>query len=621
MSGIFGIAEPRQNIDLTGLAAKMATAMSHRDWYVAEHFVNPEQTLAIGRLGIGIFNRLPQPIWNDAQTLALVMAGEFYDSDRPRDESGPLSDEALALSAFERWGDTFASHLNGVFIVTIWHKAQNRLVIANDRFGLYPLYLALHAGRLLFAPEVKGILCDETFPRTLDLTALAQYMRFQHLLSDRTFFQGISLFPPASTLVFDLATGVLTIEPYWVYGDIPDRPKITFNDAVQETGRLLRRAVQRLSGDHYRPGVYLSGGLDARTILGLVARRPVASLTFGDRRCSDVNYARQIARAVGSDHHWFDLPDGEWVKEHVDFHLELTEGFHSWIHAHGISTLLAARQLIDVNLTGWDGGTVLGHPASIEPLQTHAVDDAAFIVRQFHLFNQKFTWPSITEAEEHLLYTPQVFRQISGLAFDSFRAELAPFLRYRPDVRGEFFFIANHCRRLTQHMVTFGRSHIEFRFPYFDYELIDFVYSIPAELRASRRLYRAVIQREIPRLAYIPYNQDEFLPTTHTMIRQAHSLVKRFKWRVNKHIFRLFPSFDTLYADYEAYLRAKLREWAEGILFDQRLSGRGLFDPEFLRSLIRRHLSGLEEWTIGKIAPLITFEMMMRRFFDDNASH
>jgi hypothetical protein len=29
-----------------------------------------------------------------------------------------------------------------------------------------------------------------------------------------------------------------------------------------------------------------------------------------------------------------------------------------------------------------------------------------------------------------------------------------------------------------------------------------------------------------------------------------------------------------------------------------------------------RHLAGREPWTIGKIAPLITFEMMMRRYFD-----
>jgi hypothetical protein len=31
---------------------------------------------------------------------------------------------------------------------------------------------------------------------------------------------------------------------------------------------------------------------------------------------------------------------------------------------------------------------------------------------------------------------------------------------------------------------------------------------------------------------------------------------------------------------------------------------------------MQRHLSGLEEWTIGKVATLITYEMMLRKFYD-----
>jgi len=59
-----------------------------------------------------------------------------------------------------------------------------------------------------------------------------------------------------------------------------------------------------------RPGVYLSGGLDSRTITGLTQRRPITSITYGTANCRDVHCARRIAHAVGSDLHWFDLPDG-----------------------------------------------------------------------------------------------------------------------------------------------------------------------------------------------------------------------------------------------------------------------------------------------------------------------
>jgi asparagine synthase (glutamine-hydrolysing) len=621
MSGVFGVVSKQHSgrqPQARCLAEKIAKAMAHRPWYVTEQYTDDEHCLALGRVGIGIFNKTPQPVWNADRTIALVMAGEIYNRNE-LDRNGvhrAASDEQFVLTLYEQVGDTFAYHLNGVFIIAIWNKDRQQLLVTNDRFGLYPLFYTCYDERFIFAPEMKGILCDETFPRKLDLTALAQYSRFQHLLGDRTFFEEIKLLPNASVLTYDLLAARCRLKPYWSFADIPYCPDIPFQEAVEEAGRLFRRAVQRLSGDSYQPGVFLSGGLDARSILGLVERRPIISLTYGHHNCRDVYYAHQIARSVGSDHHWFDLPNGEWVKEQVDFHLTLTEGFHSWIHAHGMSTLPQARQLMEVNLTGWDGGTIMGHQDSIEPLQLYSVDKAALITRLFYLFNQKYTWPSITEGEEKFLYCDPIAKQIRGLAFDSFRAEIDPFLSYRPDVRGEYFYIRNHCNRLTHNFIIFTRSHIEVRFPFFDYDLFEFLYSLPAVTRGHRTLYRAVIQREMPRLAYIPYDHDELLPTTQPVLRRIHTLGVKIKNRINKHVWRAFPERYTLYADYERYLRFELRDWAEGILFDRRTTERAIFNPAFLRTLMQRHLSGLEEWTIGKIASVMSYELMLRRFYE-----
>lgn len=616
MSGIFGVLDSKRSAQIEPLLTKMGTKMSHREWYVVETYVDKSLRIGLGRIGIGIFDKTPQPVWNSAHTVALVMAGEFYNRDSLGRNGVAEPDEQVALALYEKLGDDFVSQLNGVFVIAIWDEMRNRLLITNDRFGLYPLFYTCRNGRLIFAPEMKGILCDDTFPRKLDLTALAQYMRFQHLLGERTFLDDIALLPNASLLIYDLTTASCRIKPYWTFDDIPYRPEVSFNEAVEEVGRLLRCAVQRLSGDAYRPGVYLSGGLDSRTILGMIERRPVISLTYGTDDCRDVYYARRIAKALGSDHHWFDLSDGEWVKEHVDFHLDLTEGFHSWIHAHGISTLPLARQLIDVNLTGWDGGTIMGDADVIEPLQLEAVDDAALITRLFYLFNQKYTWPSITEAEESLLYCEAIRKKVQGLAFDSFRAEMSRYIDYRSDVRSGYFYINNHCRRMTFNVVTFFRSHVEVRFPFFDYALFDFLYSLPAQIRADKLLFRIVIQRETPQLAYIPYDHDELLPTTQPLIRGAHTLAVKLRRRFNRHVWSVFPERYTLFADYENYLRGGLCDWAERILFGPRTLDRGIFNPTFVKSIWGRHQSVLEEWTIGKIAPIMTYEMMLRRFFD-----
>ena len=623
MSGVFGVADSRGQAEVGSLMDRMGAAMAHRDWYVVEAYADEQQGLGLGRIGIGIFNQECQPIRSEDGGLLVFLSGEFYNTlelCRDLEAKGyPFRDNSdleLVLRLYQERGEEFIHDLEGVFVLVIWSRARQELIVANDRFGLYPTYYANYDGKLVFAPEMKGILCDPGFRKELNLTALAEYMRFQHLLGDKTFFENIQLLPGASLLTYDLSTASCSIKPYWTFDDIPYRPDVSFDEAVEEAGRLLRRAVQRLSGDTYRPGVYLSGGLDSRTILGLIERRPVVSLTYGMRNCRDVYYARRIARAVGSDHHWFDLPDGEWVKEQVDFHLDLTEGFHSWIHAHGISALPQARQLMDVNLTGWDGGTVMGDPDTIEPLQGDAVDDMALVTRLFCLLNQKYTWPGLNEAEEHLLYTDSLHGEMIGRAFASAREELSKYLAYRPDVRSGYFYINNHCRRLTFNMITFSRSHIEARFPFFDRDLFDFLHSLPAQVRADKLLFQTVIQRETPRLAYIPYDHDEFFPTAQPLVRGAHALSIKLMRRFNRHLYPIFAERYTLYADYENYLRGELREWAEAILFDRRTAERGIFAPAFLRTLMDRHLSGLEEWTIGKIAPIITYEMMLRRFYE-----
>lgn len=614
MTGLYGYlsTKPVASHDFT--VREMGAALKHRPWQVPEAISHRELGGGLGRLGIGIFNKGPQPVTNDAATIALFMVGEIFNGDTADDPG--TSDEQVALQAYLRDGDDFAARLNGTFSVAIWDRERNKVILANDRFGSYQHYFLVRPNCLIFAPEVKAILATPGVEAELDMTAVAQYIRFQHLLGLRTFWREIALVPPASLLVFDLRTGRTDTQTYWDFSHLDFRPDIQLDEASEEAARLLRCAVARRSNDSLRPGVYLSGGLDSRMILGLVRPAPVTSLTYGDPECLDVILAEQVARKVGSNHYHFDLSRGDWVRDYADDHLILTEGFHSWVHSHGISTLDDARRWVDVNLTGWGGGSLLAPEMTIVPTLAQAVSDSALAGSLFAKFNQTFTWPSINEAEEALLYTEATYKMIRGLAFESFRSELQPYLDLRPEMRAPFFFYRNHVGRLTQNMLKIYRSHMEVRIPYFDYDLFDFVLSLPLLLRAHSRLQRALLQRELPALTLIPYDRDEMLPTPQRWLRKSHGLGVRLKSRINKHIFPVFRERSRLYADYENYLRGELRPWAESILFDPVTAERGIFSPEYLRTLMARHVSGLEEWTLGKIAPLITLELVFRKYFD-----
>jgi asparagine synthase (glutamine-hydrolysing) len=219
----------------------------------------------------------------------------------------------------------------------------------------------------------------------------------------------------------------------------------------------------------------------------------------------------------------------------------------------------------------------------------------------------------LTEAEAQTLYSDQYRDSLRGLALRSIRREIDSFSHPDNQLRSLFFNLTNCDRRLYFNFVIFKGSHFENRCPFYDYSLVEWLAGLPLKQKINKKLHRSILSRRAPRLALIPYDKDYRLPVTNQFLREAHAIYTRVLNKLGP--VRWKP---TLYADYENYLRCELRDWAEDILFDKRTLGRKIFRPEALRSLMDRHLAGHEEWTIGKIAPIITFEMMLRRYFDES---
>ncbi|MBI5302409.1 MAG: hypothetical protein HY868_09740 [Chloroflexi bacterium] len=617
MSGIFGVLDAERKTDIVVLADAMAKRLTHREWFVAQQFADPRCGIALGQIGIGIFNAAPQPVWNAEHTLALTMAGEFYNRAALARATGATTDEQIALALYEKQGKDFVCQLDGAFVIALWDARQNCLWLCNDRFALYPTFTAQVGKRFLFAPEMKAVLADRGISRALRDDATAEYLRFQHLLGFKTFFRDVMMLPPASILRCDGATGALTTECYWDIRRVAPLPaSTTFEEAAEEATRLFRAALAKMTQGPQRIGVFLSGGLDGRSIVGLLPPNvhPIHTFTFGQAGCRDEVYARQIARVAGAHHHYDRYENGNWVKEWADFHVALTEGFHSWIHMHGITTLREARQHVDVNISGL-GDLLWTQPNFVPRHLVNAPDDIAFNSLLFQLYSQKYTWPGITFAEERYLYADAFYPRVRELAFESFIAEVRAYDGVAYPQRAFAFNIVNHFLRYIVYAGIFGRAYIEYRFPYFDPDLISFCYALPYELGYDRRLQKEVLLKSAPAFARVPTTDDE-LPISKEGSWTFAFVTQKLKRGVHKVISPMFGDHATLYADYEQWLRTDLRTWAEDILFDERTRARGIFREEAVRSLWERHLSGNELWTIGKIAPLITIEMMFRDLVD-----
>lgn len=621
MSGVFGVVDARPRDDADALVGRMGAVLRHREWYVVESCADAERGVALGRVGIGGFNREAQP-WRSADgALTACFAGELYRTaplwaalERTGAEPGERSDGALILRLYAEEGPGFVDRVEGIFVAAIWDARERRLLLVNDRFGLYPLYYAHHRGRVLFAPEMSAVLCDPAVGHEVDPVALAEYVRFQHLLGEKTFFAGIRLLGNGSRLSYDAGADRLAVERYWDAGALPAAPpRLGLAEAAEEAGRLLDAAVARCVAGPLRVGVQLTGGVDARALLGFARRYVVPpTVTYGQAGCADVVYAERLARIAGSPHHSLLLRDGGWVRDFAALHLDLTQGEHGWIHAHGISTLAVQRSLFDVNLSGYGGGErSFTAPAAL----LDADDDDAFCAHMFAFLTQSATWPGLLEAEARLL-SEAAGAPAPEVAFESLRAELGRYAHLPPERRAFAFCLSNLDRRLYGQFLVFGRSHLEQRLPFCDYAYADFVYGLPRSMLIDRRLRRAILRRRMPDLTRVPYAADGLPPTDREARRRLARLLRRCRLAVNRHVRPMFAEHAAVSGDYEGWLRADLRDWGHDLLLGERARQRPWFNLRTVEWLWRRLQSGTEPDIIGKLAPLMTWELFQRRFCD-----
>ena len=200
-----------------------------------------------------------------------------------------------------------------MFAVSLWDDTLKRGILARDKMGKKPLYYFVRDGVLYFASEIKALLQVPSFERKINFEALHHYLSFKHVPCPLSIFQGISMLPPAHTLVFH-DRGRFEMKRYWrlnfsspLEDAEPDEERI-----VDELIEKLRRAVERrLMGD-VPVGFFLSGGIDSGLTTALAAEisstriktftlvYPESGSTAG--KDMDRRFARQVSQMYGTDH-------------------------------------------------------------------------------------------------------------------------------------------------------------------------------------------------------------------------------------------------------------------------------------------------------------------------------
>jgi asparagine synthase (glutamine-hydrolysing) len=301
-------AMQRRGPDSGGVYAQGRAALGHRRLKIIDLSEHGQQPMVDSDLG-----------------LALVFNGCIYnykDLRRELEASGyrffSTSDTEVILKAYHAWGIDCVKRFNGMFAFAVLERDSGRLVLARDRLGIKPLYLAQTAKRLRFASSLPALLKAGDVDTAIDPLALNHYMTFHAVVpAPFTIFEGVRKLPPATVSIFE-PDGRRKNEIYWearfeqTAADIC-RP---FEDWQAEVMTALRLAVRRRLVADVPVGVLLSGGLDSSLIVGLLAEQGQNGLaTFsigfeeaGGEKGDEFQYSDIVAERFGTDHHKIFVP-------------------------------------------------------------------------------------------------------------------------------------------------------------------------------------------------------------------------------------------------------------------------------------------------------------------------
>jgi asparagine synthase (glutamine-hydrolysing) len=235
--------------------------------------------------------------------LAMVCDGHVF-ADDGKQTATPL------LERFAARGPQGWRGLDAQFALAIWDRSCNRLTLARDPLGVRFLYYWRTDGGVIFASEIKALLCHPAVTRGYDEVAVVQYLVFLTAPGPRTLFTGIKRVPAGATVELT-PDGAATERPWWDLLDAPVDERDDEKFYVSRTAELHHAAVRRRSVEG-PIGALLSGGNDSSSNVVLLSRHganPLHTFTVGladfegDAKYNDLVYARQVAEYAKTQHH------------------------------------------------------------------------------------------------------------------------------------------------------------------------------------------------------------------------------------------------------------------------------------------------------------------------------
>ncbi len=618
MPGIFGLMDLDHSINDTFELMKKTLN------YIPK-FKMQEEKIDLGlagKLSLPIFDKGDQTSWNIDKTIMIMIDGYIVNGDELIEKYGldhklkESSWSELCIKLYEKLGKQFIKELNGSFNMFISDSVDNKIILANDRFGHRPLYYYAGDKHLIYSYEFKGVLCDRRIPRKLDLDSVGSLFAFGYVWGDRTLIEGVRMLDAASILEWD-ASGT-KIENYWFVKYPTDQDQKDPVD-LKDIDHYLDLAMKRIKGLTGNKILFLSGGLDSRAIGCYFNRHDIEYSTgsFGTSETNDVKIAKQVSDKLSKSHtaYGFNTQQGEKILK--DF-LKITDGMVSCAYMSNALPWDEMGKTWNIAVHGNGGDLLFGSYYRLEFDQLPKDDKAYSII--FKSYNTGFTKDQMEK-----LFKPKYSNRIWNGTLKMFKDAYPANKDHSANRISEYLCFVQKVKRYVSVSPWVINNHMEPVNPFFDNDLIDLTLNLSESQKENQNAYIHTLIEQFPETMSIPRVHGIDIEEIKTSLFKEDIKKKRIKrllalpkMAYRKYISnKLFPQ-KIHYWNLEYMTRHEFKDVFRDFVLDKRTLDRGFFDPDELKRLWYQHTNAFFlKNNSPKLALIVSFEYFCRTFLDD----
>ena len=305
---------------------------------------------------IDLDSRSNQPMIFAEGRYVLVFNGEIYNYRQLRTELEGLgekfhttSDSEVLLALYARQGEGMLPRLRGMFAFAIWDSQLRELFLARDPYGIKPLYYAQTTEGVLFASQVRALIASGRISTDIEPAGMAGFYLWGSVPEPWTIFRGVMSLPAGNWMKIR-STIPSSPTPWHDIQESWNQPQIRCSEV--EVQERIRSAVTDSVAAHLVAdvpvSVFLSGGIDSGTLIGLVAQlgAKVEGVTIGFKEferatLDEAPVAASIASHYGFDHHIRQVTRAEFEEDLPRFMKAMDQptidGLNTWFASKAVA--------------------------------------------------------------------------------------------------------------------------------------------------------------------------------------------------------------------------------------------------------------------------------------------